>query len=104
MAKPMVVEIPHDLGRDEARRRIEGGMGQARDLLRKSGIAVTTLDWTGDRLDFAVSALGQKVDGQIDVGAEVVRVEVRLPMLLALFAEKVQRSIGRQGNLLLTKK
>ena len=104
MAKPLVVDIPHDLGRDEAKRRLVDGTDRIKQLLGKSGFQVAAMTWTGDHLDFAISALGQKVDGQIDVNAETVRVEVRLPLLLALFAEKVQRAVGKQTNLLLTKK
>ena len=73
MPKPLIVDIPHDLGRDEAKRRLEHGTDQARAFLAKSGIAVDQLAWTGDRLDFGVSAMAQKVAGTIDVGAESVR-------------------------------
>ena len=74
MAKPLIVDIPHDLGQVEARRRIETGVEQGRGMLAKSGVAIDNLAWTGDRLDFALSALAQKVEGAIDVGAESVRV------------------------------
>ncbi|WP_232630135.1 polyhydroxyalkanoic acid system family protein [Methylobacterium sp. Leaf118] len=105
MAKPMVVEIPHELGRDEARRRIDEGTAKARAALDKSGIAINTLTWTGDRLDYSVTALAQTVDGQIDVGQDMVRVEVRMPLLLSIFAARIQKIIGKEGNnLLLTKK
>uniref|UniRef100_UPI001954426E polyhydroxyalkanoic acid system family protein n=2 Tax=Pseudomonadota TaxID=1224 RepID=UPI001954426E len=68
------------------------------------GVSIGNLAWTGDRLDFALSALSQSVDGSIDVGDQSVRIEVRLPLLLALFAEKVKKSLGKEGTLLLTKK
>lgn len=104
MSKPLIVEIPHELGLTEARRRIAEGLEQSKVLLAKAGIAVDTMTWTGDRLDFGMGAMGQKVDGQVDVMPQTVRVEVRLPLLLALFAHKLQGTIGKQGNLLLTKK
>ena len=104
MAKPLIVEIPHDLGLAEARRRIAEGTSKADGLFAKAGIAVEKLAWTDDRLDFAMAAMGQKVDGRVDVGPEIVRVEVRLPLLLALFAQQIQKKVGQQGNLLLTKK
>ncbi|KQO92866.1 MAG: polyhydroxyalkanoic acid system family protein [Methylobacteriaceae bacterium] len=105
MAKPMVVEIPHELGRDEARRRIDEGTVRVREALGNSGIAINTLAWTGDRLDYSVTAMTQTVDGQIDVGQDVVRVEVRMPLLLSMFAQKIQKIVGKEGNkLLLTKK
>lgn len=104
MAKPLIVDIPHDLGRDEARRRIETGVDQGKALLAKSGVTIENLTWTGDRLDFAISAMKQRMNGQIDVGAESVRVECHLPLLLAMFAEKVKSMVGKEGNLMLTKK
>lgn len=104
MAKPLVVDVPHELGKDEAKRRLVDGTEKVRDMLAKSGVQIGNLAWSGDRLDFAVSAMGQKVDGQIDVNPETVRIEVRLPLLLALFAEKIQRKLGRQTDLLLTKR
>ena len=104
MAKPLVVEIPHELGREEARRRLFANTEKGKELLQRSGFNVDTMAWTGDHLDFAVSALGQKVDGEIDVGQESVRLEVRLPLILALFAEKVQKIVSKEGQLLLTKK
>ncbi len=104
MPKPLIVDIPHDLGQAEAKRRLSEGTEQVRALLMKSGIAVDQLAWTGDRLDFGVSAVAQKVAGTIDVGQESVRLEVRLPFLLALFAEKIQKVASKEGTLLLTKK
>ncbi|MCJ2082008.1 polyhydroxyalkanoic acid system family protein [Methylobacterium sp. J-090] len=104
MPKPLIVEIPHELGLAEARRRIADGLDQAQGLLAKTGIAIDKMAWTDDRLDFAMAAMGQKVDGQVDVRPETVRVEVRLPLLLALFAERIQKKLGQEGNLLLTKK
>ncbi len=104
MAKPLIVEIPHDLGRDEARRRIEGGMAKGKAAAEKSGIKVDTLNWVEDSLNFGVSALGQKIDGQIDVLADHVRLEVRMPLLLSLFAEKVRGIVSKEGTKLLTKR
>src|SRR5689334_18416223 len=104
MAKPLIVDIPHDLGREEARRRIETGVQQRKGLLAKSGAALDRPACAGDRPHFGPSALAQKVEGAIDVGPESVRVEVKLPFLLAIFAEKIQKSLGKEGTLLLTKK
>ncbi|MBX9930708.1 MAG: polyhydroxyalkanoic acid system family protein [Methylobacterium sp.] len=103
MSKPLIVEIPHELGLAEARRRIAEGLSGLDSTLRKAGIAVETMTWTEDRLDFAVAAMGQKVGGQVDVMPQSVRVEVRLPLLLSLFAQKVQKALSNKGQLLLTK-
>lgn len=104
MSKPLIVEIPHELGLVEARRRIAEGVGGLDTTLKKAGITVETMAWTEDQLNFAMAAMGQKVNGQVDVKDQSVRIEVRLPLLLALFAQKVQSVLGDKGTLLLTKK
>ncbi len=46
MAKPLVVVIPHQLGRAEARRRLENGIGQAKEMLQKAGLSMADATWT----------------------------------------------------------
>lgn len=104
MAKPLIVEIPHEIGPVEAKRRISNGLDKAKAACAKAGINVEHMTWTDDRLNFAMSAMGQKLDGEVDVLPETVRIEVRLPMLLALFAERMKKIIGKEGNQLLIKK
>lgn len=104
MAKPLIVEIPHDLGRDEAKRRLEQGSGKAKAAAEKGGIRVERMDWAGDTLNFAAGALGQKLDGQVDVLPDHVRMEIRLPLLLGVFTEKVRALLNKEGAKLLTKK
>jgi Putative polyhydroxyalkanoic acid system protein (PHA_gran_rgn) len=103
MSEPLIVVIPHRLGKDEALRRIKDGVARAKSefayLLR-----IDSDTWEGDRLSFAASALGQHANGIIDVYDGAVRLEVTLPWLLARFARAVQRVVGQRGQLLLEKK
>jgi hypothetical protein len=102
MAAPLVVSIPHRLGRDEATRRLKTGLTRA-----ASSIPVLKVDeerWDGDRMVFRVRALGQAASGHIDVADDHVRLEVTLPWLLQRFAEVAQIAIRNRGNLLLTKR
>ncbi len=103
MSKPLVVVIPHQLGRDGARHRLEAGIGS---LKAKFGDKVTSIDerWTGDHLDVDVKALGQSVSGGLDVAEDHVRVEVQLPWMLAMIAEKAKGYIEKEGQLLLEKR
>jgi hypothetical protein len=103
MSKVVTVSIPHELGRAEARRRIDEGfanfarhMGGMAGDLRKS--------WTGDRLTFALKALGQEISGEIQVEDAVVRLELLLPNLLAMLAGKLRGRLQQEGQLLLEKK
>jgi hypothetical protein len=102
MSAPLVVSIPHSLGREEAARRLKTGLTRA-----ASSIPVLNVDeerWDGDRMNFRVRALGQAASGHLDVADDHVRVEVTLPWLLQRFAQVAQAAIRNRGRLLLTKK
>lgn len=102
MSAPLVVSIPHKLGREEATRRLKGGLTRA-----AASVPVLQVDeerWEGDRMVFRVRAIGQVASGQIDVGDDHVRLEVILPWLLQRFAAAAQAAIRARGQLLLGKK
>lgn len=103
MSKPVVVTIPHHLGRQEARDRIQKGLAGLRS---QASTPLTFLEdaWTGDHLDFKVGALGQSMTGRLDIEDSQVRLEVDLPWVLAVFADKVKGMVQKQGTLLLEKK
>lgn len=103
MSKPLVVSIPHHLGKAEAERRIQDGVSWARD---KYGtlVTVSTTAWTDGEMSFQVGALGQQAQGGIIVTDTEATVSVQLPWVLARFAEKAQAILQNQGQLLLTKK
>src|SRR5262245_26560655 len=103
MSQPLVVSIPHRLGREEAVRRLKTGLGTVRTHYRAL-LAVQEETWTGDHLQFRVSALGQAAAGSIDVADDHVRLEVTLPWLLAKIAEKITPAIRKEGTLMLEKK
>jgi hypothetical protein len=102
MPAPLVVSIPHRLGREEACRRLKTGLTRA-----AASMPVLKVDeekWDGDRMIFRVRALGQAAAGHVDVEDNHVRVEVTLPWLLQRFAEVAQATIKNRGKLLLTKR
>ncbi|MYZ48892.1 polyhydroxyalkanoic acid system family protein [Propylenella binzhouense] len=103
MTKPVVVNIPHNLGRAEAHRRLETGFVRIREQISGKAMAVEEA-WQGDRLQFRMSGLGQSVSGRLDVLDDSVRIEVDLPWLLASVADKLRSRIAREGTLLLEKK
>jgi len=98
--EPLVVTISHRLGREEAKRRIDGGLDTIR---RELGAYVKSLDcrWDGDTLDFQTSAMLQTITGRIEVHDDHVRVELGLPRLLHLAAKAIAGRIERQGATLL---
>lgn len=102
MSAPLVVTLPHRLGREEASRRLKVGLTKA-----AASVPVLKVDeerWEGDRMIFRVRAMGQAASGHVDVAEDHVTVEVTLPWLLQRFAQVAQAAIKARGNLLLTKK
>ncbi len=103
MSKPLVVSIPHHLGKAEAVRRLKSGVATVQ---ANFGHLFTVQEeiWTDAHLQFRISALGQTASGAIDVADDHVRLEVVLPWLLAKLAEAVQPRIRKEGTLMLEKK
>jgi hypothetical protein len=101
MSAPLVVSIPHRLGREEAVRRLKTGLGRA-----AASIPVMQVEeerWNGDSMNFRIRALGQIATGQVEVADDHVKVQVVLPWLLQRFAEMAQATIRKRGQLLLGK-
>ncbi len=103
MAQPLVVSIPHRLGRDEAVRRIKSGLGDARAQFAHL-ITLSEGVWDENRVSLQASALGQVATALIDVRDDHVQLTVQLPWLLAQFAQAAGTLIEREGTLMLEKK
>lgn len=103
MLKPVVVSVPHRLGREEAVRRLKSGLERTRSTFG-AHFAVLEENWSGDHLDLRVALLGQATNGAIDVADDHVRIAVELPWLLGAVAEKAKALIEKQGQLMLEKK
>ena len=103
MPEPVVITIPHRLGKEEALRRLRKGFAELptsfTPLLR-----INEQRWTGDRFDFSASALAQRITGSVDVAEDSVRVEVLLPALLARLASRIPGVLQRETRLMLEKK
>jgi hypothetical protein len=95
MSNPMIVDLPHKLGAEEARRRIERNVGRLTDHI--PGGAQVSSRWTGNRLDLDVGAMGQQVAAEIDIQETIVRLKVTLPPALAFFGAMVEPLIRKQG-------
>ena len=100
--EPLVVTIRHQLGKEEALRRVRPALGKASTSFPVLKVEEET--WSGNRMDFRVRALGQVASGSVMVEDASVRLEVTLPWLLHKFAESVQRTVQGRGRILLEKK
>ncbi|UDL95189.1 MULTISPECIES: polyhydroxyalkanoic acid system family protein [Lichenihabitans] len=103
MSKPLVVSIPHHLGKQEALRRLKDGIGYLKTN-QSNRISVLEDKWLDDRLEFLVGAMGQTASGSLDVADDQVICTVQLPWVLALLADKAKGLIQKEGTLLLEKK
>jgi putative polyhydroxyalkanoate system protein len=102
MTSPLTVDLPHKLGAQEARRRIERNVSKLTDHI--PGGAQVASRWAGDRLDLDVGAMGQQVSVQIDIQETVVRMTVNLPPALSFFRGMIEPLIRSQGAVLLEDK
>ena len=100
MSQPLLVSIPHTLGRSEARRRLDSGIGRLRPDL---GALLSGLDyhWEGDTLNFIASAMWQRITGRIEVLDDVVRVEIDLPWIMQLLRDTIAKEVRGRGLALL---
>ena len=99
---PLSVDLPHKLGRAEARRRIENGSGSLGRHL-PAGSTVQS-SWSGDTLNLTVALMGQEVRSAVDVQEAIVRVEIVLPPALGFFRPLIEAGIRKGGEQMLEDK
>lgn len=102
MATPITIHIPHQLGRAEARRRIEAGFSKLAAQLPGS-VGACSQQWSGDRLSFSMRTMGQTIAGVADVFDATVVMEITLPGVLGMIASGLKGRLQKAGQLLLTK-
>jgi hypothetical protein len=103
MSTPLTVSVPHRLGKEEAVRRLKGGMSQ---MATRLGALITVEQevWEGDTLTFQMRGFGQSASGTIAVFEDSVRIDVMLPWLLAKLGERLLPALKKETTLLLENK
>jgi len=99
MTQPIDVDLPHNLGKDEARRRIANNMHKLQEHI--PGGAHVQSGWSGDQLNLQVAAMGETVNATIDVQETKVHLKVLLPGMLGMFSGLVQAALQKKGGALL---
>ena len=94
------VTIPHQLGADEARRRIQGAVAEA---MGRYGDKVSNLQerWEGDRGEFSGKAMGFNLSGTVTVRPDAVEIRGDLPLAAAMFKGQIEAAIRERGSKLL---
>jgi hypothetical protein len=98
MSQPIVVSLPHRLGKAEALRRLKASFSDA-----GGPFFGFKNQWSVAHLDFRASMLGQTTTGTVDVAEDHVRLEVQLPWLLSMLSNKAKALVEKQGKLMLEK-
>jgi hypothetical protein len=102
MTQSLIVSIPHRLGRQEAKRRLDSGIGRIGPEL--AGL-VSNLDhsWQEDTLNFRAMAMWQTITGRIEVLDDAVRIELDLPWMMRLLSDTIMKQVRGRGIAMLEK-
>jgi len=105
MARTITVNVPHALGRAEARRRVDEGFEVIEGSLTTGVRSLVTVkrQWEGDCLAVEVRALFQRTSGRIEILEDAVQMHFDVPELLAAIADRVRSRLAEQTAKLLAK-
>jgi hypothetical protein len=99
MSQPLTVDVPHNLGAAEAKRRVQANLHTLGGKL-PAGATVTPA-WEGDRLRLDIGMLGQQVEAGLDIQDALIRISVMLPPALAVFRDAITAGLRQSGTALL---
>ena len=100
MSQPVEVDLPHQLGREEAKRRIAGNTHTLKDHI-PGGMAEVHEAWDGDHLTMTVNAMGQQVVALIDITDTNVHCRIDLPGMLGMFSGAITSAFRKHGKKIL---
>lgn len=97
----MQVAIPHQLGRDEVRRRLKGSSHEIADAI-PGGMADVHTSWASeDCMEMTIQAMGQNLSGRIDIADDQVVFAINLPPALGFVEPIVEAAIRQNAQKLL---
>jgi hypothetical protein len=98
----MHFDIPHELGAQEARRRIEAGLPKLAAHIPGGGTVEPR--WQDhDRLALAITAMGQTISADLTVGETDVAGVVKIPMMLSMMAGPIGAFVKTSAEKMLAK-
>lgn len=97
----MEVAIPHSLGKEEVRRRLQANSHRIGDSI-PGGMADVVTQWPSeDRMTMAIAAMGQELRAHVDIEDQQVMFYVDLPPALGFIQPIVEGAIRQQSHKLL---
>ncbi|MCI4678247.1 polyhydroxyalkanoic acid system family protein [Rhodoblastus acidophilus] len=94
MSQIVSVDVKHNLGAEEAKRRVQAGVEALRQKYA-GHLSALRIDWSETRGDVTFAILGHSLKGAMEFFPDVVRVSVELPWVLALIADKAKGLMTR---------
>lgn len=99
----MRVALPHDLGREEVRRRLSARSHEIGDMI-PGGLAQVTSNWpTDDLMELTIYALGQTITGDIEIYETQVVIAFDLPPTLSFLRPMIEGAVRSNATRLLGK-
>jgi hypothetical protein len=97
----MRVTLPHDLTKDEVRRRMHKHAGEIGSFF-PAGLAQVTTDWPSeDRMTIIAEVMGQRIPGGVEIRESDVVIEMDLPMLFSVMKGPLEAAVKKEGGRLL---
>jgi len=101
MKSPIIIDIAHSLGREEAKRRMATGVTKLASHI-PGGAATVTSAWpSADRMALTVATMGVEVPCTVHAEENLLRVTVHPPAMLGLMAGPISAMIRSQGERLM---
>lgn len=98
----MDIDIPHNLGAAEAKRRIDAGLPKLEKHIPGGG--TVDANWTTDnKLEMKITAMGQTVPVQLVVEDAVIRGTISVPMMLKMMSGPISEFVKTSAQKMLSK-
>ena len=97
----MRVTLPHDLTKDEVRRRMRTHADEIADFF-PAGLASVTTGWPDeDHMTITAAVLGTNIPGGVEIRDNDVVIEMDLPLLLSVMRGPLEAAVKKEGGRLL---
>lgn len=97
----MRVTLPHDLTREEVRRRMHKHADEIGGFF-PAGLARVSTAWPSeDRMTITAEVMGQTIPGEVEVRDSEVVISMDLPLLFSVMKGPLEAAVKKEGGRLL---
>lgn len=97
MSHQLTISIPHRLSEAEVKQRLAGAIADARKK-HPGVLSAVQESWTGNRMDFRFTAMGQLISGDVIIEPQVAHLHVNLPWMLKMLADQIRPQIESEAR------